>query len=117
MYEPIQRAGKTLVVRDFAYNKADQNLVMDAVESVSPNIVAALKNTPHDYYLTFPNNPRIGHVGNRRQWIEFDVWGQFYGCGLFPCSVVEDFQRRLTYDREHGAVGAFFRTDLEGMTD
>ena len=117
MYEPIQRAGKTLVVRDFAYNKADQNLVMKAVENVSPNIVAALKNTPHDFYLTFPNNPRIGHVGNRRQWIEFDVWGQFYGCGLFPCGVVEDMQRRLIYDRAHGAVGAFFRIDLEAMTD
>jgi hypothetical protein len=26
-------------------------------------------------------------------------------------------QRRLTYDRAHGAVGAWFRTDLESMTD
>jgi hypothetical protein len=117
MYEPIHSQGKTLVVRDFAYTKADQDLVMNACNRVSPNIVAALKNTPHDFYPTFPNNPRIGHVGSSPQWIEFDCWGQFYGCGLFPCSVIEDMQRRLTYARANGATGAWFRTDLESMTD
>ena len=116
MYEPIQSHGKTLVVRDFSYSKANQNLVMDAVQSVSPNIVAALKTTPHDFYMTFPNNPRIGHVDGNRQWIEFDCWGQFYGCGLFPCGIAEDMQRKLIYDRAHGATGAWFRTDLESMT-
>lgn len=117
MYEPIERHGKTLVVRDFAYTKADQALVMDAARRVSTNIVASLKNTPHDFYITFPNNPRIGKMGGMRQWIEFDAWGQFYGCGLFPCSTVEDIQQRLRYDRANGATGAWFRTDLEGMTD
>jgi hypothetical protein len=117
IYEPIHSAGKTLVVRDFSYSKANQNMIMNAVQSVSSDIVAALKTTPHDFYLTFPNNPRIGQEGSNPQWVEFDTWGQFYGCGLFPCGVVEDMQRRLTYDRAHGAVGAWFRTDLEGMTD
>ncbi len=117
MYEPIAKHGKTLVVRDFSYSKSNQSLVMDAVQSVSPNIVAALKTTPHDFYLTFPNNPSIGNVGSNPQWIEFDTWGQYSGCGLFPCGVVEDMQKKLTYDRAHGAVGAWFRTDLEGITD
>jgi hypothetical protein len=117
MYEPIEKRGKTLVVRDFSYSKANQSLVMDAVQSVSPKIVTALKTTPHDFYMTFPNNPSIGHVGSNPQWIEFDAWGQYSGCGLFPCGVVEDMQKKLTYDRAHGAVGAWFRTDLEGMTD
>ena len=117
MFEPIESRGKTLVVRDFAYTKTDQTLVMDAAQRVSTKIVASLKHTPHDFYITFPNNPRIGHMGKMRQWIEFDAWGQFYGCGLFPCSIVEDLERRLTYDRANGATGAWFRTDLEGMTD
>jgi hypothetical protein len=117
VYEPIEKAGKTLVVRDFSYTKANQNVMMNAVGSVSPKIVAALKTTPHDFYLTFPDNPRIGHEGNNPQWIEFDTWGQFYGCGLFPCGVAEDMQRRLSYDHAHGAIGAWFRTDLESMTD
>ena len=92
-------------------------MVMNVVQSVSPNIVAALKTTPHDFYMTFPNNPRIGQLGKNPQWVEFDAWGQFYGCGLFPCSVVEDMQKKLTYARTHGAAGAWFRTDLESMTD
>jgi hypothetical protein len=117
MYEPIEKRGKTLVVRDFSIGKANQNLLMDAVQSVSPNIVAALKATSRDFYITFPNNQLIGHMGRNRQWIEYDCWGQFYGLGLFPCSVVEDIQRRLKYDRENGATGIWFRTDNEGQTD
>ncbi len=117
MYAPIESRGKTLVVRDFAYTKTEQNLVMDACARVSPNIVAGIKNTPHDFYPTFPNNPRIGHVSAKQQWIEFDCWGQFYGCGLIPCGMVEDIQRRLLYARANGATGAWFRTDLESMTD
>ena len=117
IFEPIVSHGKTLVVRDFAYTKSDQALVMDAAQRVSTNIVASLKNTPHDFYITFPNNPRIGHMGKMQQWIEFDAWGQFFGCGLFPCSIVEDMERRFSYDRANGATGVWFRTDLEGMTD
>ena len=38
IYEPIQSAGKTLVVRDFSYSKANQNMMMNAVQSVSPRL-------------------------------------------------------------------------------
>jgi len=62
MYEPIQSHGKTLVVRDFLLLEGQSESGDDAVQSVSPKIVAALKTTPHDFYMTFPNNPRIGHV-------------------------------------------------------
>jgi hypothetical protein len=117
MFEPIKQRGKILAVRDFAYNKENQNLVMEACTRVSKEIVAALKNKPHDFYLTFPDNPKIGHVDGRPQWIEFDCWGQFYGCGLFPCSVVEDMQLQLQHALEKGATGVWFRTDLESMTD
>lgn len=113
MYRTMEAQGKTLVVRDFAFTKEDQNLVMNACSRVSDKIVAALKNTPHDFYPTFPNNPRIGNMGAHQQWIEFDVWGQFYGLGLLPCSLAEDMQRRLEYCAAKGAKGAWFRTDIE----
>jgi hypothetical protein len=113
MYEPLEARGRTLVVRDFAFTKADQELVMNACSRVSDKIVAGLKNTPHDFYPTFPNNPRIGQMGRHAQWIEFDTWGQFYGLGLLPCGVAEDIQKRLTYCAANGASGAWFRTDIE----
>jgi hypothetical protein len=117
MFRPLHEKGKTLVLRDFAYSAAQQNLAIDAAARCSPEIVIALKNTPHDFYPTFPDNPRIGNIGDRQQWVEFDTWGQFFGIGFFPCSVVEDMQRRLQYCRERGVNGVWFRTDWEVLTE
>lgn len=117
LFEPLQAAGKTLVVRDFAYSRAEQNLVVNACAQVSPEVVVALKNTPHDFYPPFPDNPRIGHVPVRRQWVEFDAWCQFSGMGFYPASVVEDMQRRLRHARASGVEGVTFRVDLEFMSD
>ncbi|MGP8245542.1 MAG: hypothetical protein ACLQVN_13610 [Bryobacteraceae bacterium] len=117
MYEPLKAKGKLLVVRDFAYTKEEQNLTIDACDKVSKDIVIALKNTPHDFYPTFPDNPRIGHVGSHPQWVEYDTWGQFYGLGFFPCGQVEDIQRRLAYSKQNGVTGVQLRTDWEVMSE
>lgn len=117
MYEPLAATGKRLVVRDFAYTRAEQNLVLDACTAVSHDIVAALKNTPHDFYPTFPDNPRIGNVSPHPAWVEFDTWGEYFGLGLFPASVVEDIQHRLQHSRAHRVQGVWFRTDWECVTD
>ena len=117
MYEPLAAKGKRLVVRDFAYTRNEQNLILDACTSVSPDIIAALKNTPHDFYPTFPDNPRIGHTAPHPEWIEFDTWGEYFGLGLFPTSVVEDMQSRLQYSLKNGVKGVWFRTDWECVTD
>ncbi|MGD1029604.1 MAG: hypothetical protein ABSA05_00545 [Opitutaceae bacterium] len=116
-YEPLAARGKRFVVRDFAFSRADQNLVVDACTRVSRDIVAAMKNTPHDYYPTFPDNPRIGHTDGHPQWVEFDTWGQFNGMGFFPVSLVEDMQRRLRYGKKNGVTGVWFRADLEVVSD
>jgi hypothetical protein len=117
LHGPTSSRGKTLVVRDFSYTAAEQSLAIDAASRVSGDIVMALKNTPHDYYPTFPSNPRIGNTGSQPSWVEFDTWGQFFGLGFFPCSVVEDMQQRLRHCAEHGVTGVWFRTDWEGMIE
>ncbi|MFR9153924.1 MAG: hypothetical protein ACLVLD_31280, partial [Hungatella sp.] len=92
MYEPIHKAGKSLIVRDFAYTAEQQSLMIQACEAISDEIIIALKAQPHDYYPTFPTNPEIGHTGNLREYIEFDTWGQYFGMGIAPMSLVEDIK-------------------------
>lgn len=108
--------GKTLVVRDFAFGEHDQTVVLQGVNRTKANVVMSLKNTPHDFYPTFPTNPAIGRSG-RREWIEFDTWGQFIGNGVFPVSVIEDMQCRMRDCLDRGAEGIFLRTDWENMPD
>lgn len=117
MFEPLDRRGKTLAVRDFSYTRGVQGQVLRAATEVSERIVISLKNTPHDYYPTFPDNPRIGDVGRHPQWVEFDTWGQFFGLGVFPSVVLDDLVERFRRCKAAGAVGVIARTDWEVISD
>src|SRR3546814_8753423 len=105
MYEPIHAAGKTLVVRDFVFDRKTQTEIATVMEELPEDVIIALKNTPHDYYPTFPDNPRIGNVGKHRQWVEFEVMAQYYGWGIGPSEMIEDTRKRLAYSDAHGVEG------------
>ncbi|QJR20490.1 hypothetical protein HKM20_04045 [Pelagibacterium halotolerans] len=117
VYKPLEACGKTLVIRDFSYSKDHQNAVIEASMAVSKDIVIGLKNVPHDFWPTFPDNPKLGQTQGLAQWAEFDVWGQYYGQGAFPASLVEDFQNRIRHCRSKGVTGAWFRTDIEWLDE
>jgi hypothetical protein len=117
MFAPVDRRGKTLAIRDFTYTRGAQSQLLRAVAEVSERIVISLKNTPHDFYPTFPDNARIGDVGRHPQWVEFDTWGQFFGLGVFPSIVVEDLSTRFRHAAAHGATGVIARTDWEVISD
>lgn len=113
MYRPLAAAGKRLIVRDFSYTADHQYAMVDAARAVSSDITMAMKKVPHDYYPTFPDNPAVGNCGEMRQWIEYDTWGQYFGLGVFPCSVAEDMQGRMQRYLAKGASGVMLRTDWE----
>jgi len=115
MYQPIKAAERTLAVRDFVFDKKAQTELAAAFAALPADVVISLKNTPHDYYPTFPDNPRIGDVGTHRQWIEFDTMGQYFGWGVAPAIIIDDYRRRLDYAEEKGASGVIFRTDWESL--
>jgi hypothetical protein len=115
MHEPIRAAGKTLAIRDFVFDRAAQDQLVRAIANLPADIVVSLKNTPHDYYPTFPDNPRIGEVAPHPQWVEFDCMGQYFGWGIGPAIMIEDMRRRLRRADEAGVEGAIFRTDWESL--
>jgi hypothetical protein len=115
MHGPIKAAGKTFAVRDFVHHRAVHDKLGAALEALPEDIVIALKNTPHDYFPTFPDNPRLGKVGKHRQWLEFDCMGQYFGWGLSPAIMIEDMRGRLERGAAAGVDGAMFRTDWESL--
>ena len=117
MHRPLAARGKILAVRDFSYTRFNQGAVLRAAGRVSSDIVISLKNTPHDYYPTFPDNPSIGHVGAHPQWVEFDSWGQFFGLGIFPAIVLDDMRERFRHCAANGVSGVVARTDWEVISD
>lgn len=115
MYAPIHEAGKTLVVRDFVFDPQAHGEIAGVMERLPEDVVISLKNTPHDYYPTFPDNNRIGNVGNHRQWIEYDAMGQYFGWGVAMADLTGDYRKRMCYAREKGATGVVIRTDWESL--
>lgn len=117
LFEPLRAKDKLLVMRDFSSTRSNQGVLVEACASVSDDIIISLKNTPQDFYPPFPNNALIGGASGRTQWVEFDVWGQFFGHGFFPCGQVDDIQQRMTYCKQRGAKGVSLRIDYECTTD
>ena len=115
MYGPIKAAGKKLIVRDFVFDPEAHHEIASAMEQLPEDVVISLKNTPHDYYPTFPANSRIGNVGNHAQWIEFDAMGQYFGWGVGMADLSNDYRTRMRQAKEKGAEGIFFRTDWESL--
>ena len=115
MFLALDRHGMKLIVREFSYTADHQYAMIDAAREISDKIIIAIKKAPHDYYPTFPLNPTAGNCGGLEEWIEFDTWGQYFGLGVMPASVVEDMQERLRYYKAKGADGIMLRTDWERL--
>nr|MDP8994716.1 hypothetical protein [Pseudomonadota bacterium] len=115
MHRPIKRAGKELVIRDFVFDRRAQSELAEALERLPDDIIVSLKNTPHDYYPTFPNNPRLGQVGPHRQWVEFDGMAQYFGWGIGPAIMIDDLRYRMDVAKGFDVEGLIFRTDWESL--
>lgn len=116
MHEPIARHGKRLAVRDFAYKPEDHAPLVNAMAKAPEGVVFCIKAQPHDFYLTFPDNPALGRL-KRPQWVEYDVMGQFSGWGVVPCFVGDDLARRMPYWHRTGASGVILRIEWERLND
>ena len=115
MADIMSQLGKDLVIRDFVFDPDSHRELASVINDLPDDVIISLKNTPHDYYPTFPQNPRIGKVGNHRQWIEFDAMGQYFGLGIGIADLSEDYRRRLKHAKANGVIGAVFRTDWESL--
>ncbi len=115
MYKPIKEAGKKLIIRDFVFDSTAHKAISEAMDLLPSDITFSLKNTPHDYYPTFPHNPRIGKMPGRQQWIEYDTMGQYYGQGIGISIMAEDIKRRFQYAKNNGVTGILIRTDWEAI--
>ncbi|MBS7700397.1 MULTISPECIES: hypothetical protein [unclassified Chelatococcus] len=115
MHKPIRSAGRELVIRDFVFDKKAQTELAETISELPEDVIVSLKNTPHDYYPTFPDNPRLGDVGKHRQWVEFDTMGQYFGWGIGPAIIIDDYRKRMTTAVRHGVEGMILRTDWESL--
>lgn len=108
---------KNLYIRPFSYTSSEYEEFMQALDLVdNKNIILMMKETPHDFFLTHPNNPNILNT-SYRTIIEFDTGNEFHGQGVIINTFPEYVLRRWSvYMDLPNVIGYVARTDRYGTT-
>lgn len=113
----IGEYGLNLYARTFSYTYEEYENIIGAIELFEyPEIRLMMKETPHDFFLTHPNDMFAGTI-NRPTIIEFDVAGEFNGQGVIASTWPEYILERWSYflDRNN-IIGYAARVDRYGDT-
>ena len=115
MHKTLSARGKRLILRDFVFTRKAHDELLAAFQALPPDIAIAIKDTPHDYYPTFPQNRLIANLQGREKWIEYDTMAQYFGWGIGPSPMLRYMHERMSSGLSHGASGIILRTDWESL--
>ncbi|MDQ2668174.1 MAG: hypothetical protein M3Z05_19560 [Gemmatimonadota bacterium] len=105
-----------LYARTFAYTHAEYANIIGAVNKFRPGVRLLMKETPHDFFLTHPNDLYAGTI-DRPTVVEFDATGEFNGQGQIANTWPEYILRRANdLLRRLHVIGYTARTDRYGGT-
>ncbi|MCX6013264.1 MAG: hypothetical protein NTV30_07640 [Chloroflexi bacterium] len=109
--------GKKLYIRTFAYTDAEYSNIIGCIEHIkNQDIILMMKETPHDFFLTHPNDKYAGTI-NRPTIIEFDTGNEFNGQGVIANTWPEYILKRWgKYVKTPNIIGYVARTDRYGTT-
>lgn len=113
----IGELGKKLYIRTFAYTDDEYQTIIGCMNYLkSSKIILMMKETPHDFFLTHPDDQFAGKI-DRPTIIEFDAGNEFNGQGVIANTWPEHILRRWKdlKARKH-VIGYVARTDRFGNT-
>jgi hypothetical protein len=108
---------RTLYARTFSYTHEEYRNIAGAIAKFQrPEVRLAMKEVPHDFFLTHPNDFFAGTIA-RPTLIEFDTGAEYNGQGLiantWPQHILERAQDLL---RRPHVAGYVARVDRYGLT-
>jgi len=111
IWNACKKHNKSLYVRTFAVYPGEADNIIRGIR-LSPQAVGVMtKCEARDWHGYLPNHPAIGKFGDRRQIIEFDLAGEYFGQAIIPYCTPEYIKERWLYAVKHGADGAVGRID------
>jgi hypothetical protein len=109
----VDERGQNLYLRTFGYFPAEIERTVDAIALVEQRegIRVMAKATPHDFFLTHPNDRWVQTI-DRPTIIEFDTTGEYNGQGKIAGAWPEEHVNRWRYyERLPNVIGYTARTD------
>lgn len=113
----IEERGMELYARTFSYTTEEYNRITSAIGLFKhPAIKLMMKETPHDFFLTHPNDFYAGRI-NRPTIMEFDAAGEFNGQGVIANTWPEYMIKRWgDFKNRPNVIGYTARIDRYGST-
>ena len=113
----IEERNKKLYIRTFAYSEEEYAGITGCIKHIkSDKVGLMIKEVPHDFFLTHPNNSFIGKL-NRPTIVEFDTGNEYNGQGVIANTWPEYVMGRWKdYMNRPDVVGYVARTDRYGTT-
>jgi hypothetical protein len=104
--------GKQLYIRTFAYTDSEYHNIIGSIDHIkSKKVILMMKETPHDFFLTHPNDKYAGTI-NRPTIIEFDCGNEFNGQGIIANTWPEYIIKRWSdLIKRPNIIGYVARTD------
>lgn len=106
-----------LYARTFSYTHAEYANIIGAINLMkNSGIRLMMKETPHDFFLTHPNDRYAGTI-DRPTLMEFDIAGEFNGQGIVAGTWPEYILKRWRdFAKRPHIIGYTARTDRYGDT-
>lgn len=113
----VGEMGKKLYIRTFAYSREEYRNIAGCIGMLKyPEIILMVKETPHDFFLTHPDNPIVEKL-KRPMVIEFDLGNEYSGQGAVANTWAEPHMRRMgNFLKNKNVIGYAARIDRYGDT-
>ncbi|GAB6119881.1 hypothetical protein [Dysgonomonas termitidis] len=113
----IGEKGKKLYIRTFAYSEEEYAGIVGCIKHIKNEKVALMiKEVPHDFFLTHPNDPFIGRL-DRPAIVEFDTGNEYNGQGVIANTWAGYVMNRWKdFINRPNVAGYVARTDRYGTT-
>ena len=114
LYNTCKKLGKELIVRPFASLEEDYQMMMDAYESISTDLLIMDKWTQFDWSLCLPHNKFYSKIKNNPIFVETDIFGEFFGKGRLPLMLRQHILDKFEYCESFNVAGYVNRIDRAG---
>ncbi len=115
LFDTCNRLGKELIVRPFASLEEDYEMMMEAYESISTDLLIMDKWTQFDWSLCLPHNKFFNKIKNNPLFVETDIFGEFFGKGRLPLMLRQHILDKFAYCETFKPAGYVNRIDRGGQ--
>lgn len=106
VYTECKKNNMQLILRTFTHSEMQRDGIMDAIDYLPDDIIIMTKNVPQDWHMRGINNPVIGKINRKKQYIEACTWGEYAaGQHVANCRIYNEFKPQFDFWSKNNIKG------------